>query len=245
MRKSSSSRLRLSVMRLCSWSKAASTSLSRRRSRACCSSSVMKWYSWRVTFCRKTSSLALRFKDTVRASAILGLLEEDGMGPSLAIGSRGIVLIRPESEPSSKCAASRRALGSPPGPAPAALPPWRQYSLASGLCASRALPYAHEGEVELPALEVDARELHDDLVSETVDLSRVLALEQVGLLVEPVVVVAHRGNVHEPLNVDLLELHEEPKRLDAGHISRAGLPQLVRHEADLLPLHELALRVRC
>ena len=34
-------------------------------SRAFCSSSVMKWYSWRVTFCRKTSSLLLRFKATL------------------------------------------------------------------------------------------------------------------------------------------------------------------------------------
>ena len=50
--------------------------------------------------------------------------------------------------------------------------------------------------------------------------------------------------MHESLHVDLFQLHEEAKGLDTGHVSPIDLSQLVGHEADLLPLHQLALGLR-
>jgi hypothetical protein len=46
-----------------------------------------------------------------------------------------------------------------------------------------------------------------------------------------------------PLHVDLVQLHEQAEGLDARDVPREHLAELVRHEADLLPLDELALGV--
>src|SRR5207245_2122984 len=148
-------------MRFSFWSKKPSRSLSRSRSRASCSSSVMKWYSWRVTFCRKISSRPVRFKATLRTSDI-----------------------RPPWFP-----VERR--------------PWR----------------SPDGCMAPASRDVPARG-------------------------DAVVFVGHRRDVDEPLHVDLLQLDEQPEGLHARHVALVDLAQLVRHEADLLPLHQLALGLR-
>ena len=60
---------------------------------------------------------------------------------------------------------------------------------------------------------------------------------------EPVVVVRHRRDVHHALDEVLDQLDEQPERRDAGDVAFEFVADLVRHEADLLPLDQLALRL--
>src|SRR5512145_1918871 len=59
------------------------------------------------------------------------------------------------------------------------------------------LEHVHQAEVDLPALQVHAHDLHAHAVTEPVDLAGVLAAQCVGRLQEPVVVVGHARDVHE------------------------------------------------
>ena len=60
---------------------------------------------------------------------------------------------------------------------------------------------------------------------------------------EHVVIVGHRGDVHETLDENVGELHEETKRRDAGDDALKRLAQTSGHETRLLPLDQVALRV--
>ena len=63
------------------------------------------------------------------------------------------------------------------------------------------------------------------------------------LLEEAVVVVRHARDVHEAFYIVFNELDEQSKRRDAGNVAFVLVPDLVRHEADLLPLQQLALGI--
>ena len=75
------------------------------------------------------------------------------------------------------------------------------------------------------------------------DPAGVLAAQDVRTLDEPVVVVGHRRDVNHALDEVLDQLDEQAERGDAGDVALELVADLVRHEADLLPLHQLALRV--
>ena len=97
-------------------------------------------------------------------------------------------------------------------------------------------------EIDLTTLEVDANDLNRNLVAKAVALPGVLTEQRVILLVEPVVIISHRRDVHEPLDIMFAELDEQPKWRDAGDVSVKDIPDLVRHETHFLPLDELAFR---
>src|SRR5262245_37941199 len=104
-----------------------------------------------------------------------------------------------------------------------------------------AIENLRQSQIHLPPLHVDLDDLHPHAIAEPVDATRVLALEDVRPLPEPVVVVGHRRDVDEPLDEVLDQLDEEPERGHAGDVAVDLVADLVRHEADLLPLHQLAL----
>src|SRR5688572_15967909 len=102
-----------------------------------------------------------------------------------------------------------------------------------------------QSEIDLPALHVHLDDLHGHAIAEPEHAPGVLTLQNVRTLDEPVVVVRHGGHVDEPLDEMLDELDEQPKRGDARDVSVELIAHFVRHEADLLPLHELPLRIVC
>ena len=63
------------------------------------------------------------------------------------------------------------------------------------------------------------------------------------MLDEPIVVIGHRRHVHQAFDEVLDELDVKPEGRDAGHVAIELVANLVRHEADLLPLDEFALGV--
>ena len=82
-----------------------------------------------------------------------------------------------------------------------------------------------------------------DLVAEPIGLLRVLAAQHVRALDEPVVVVRHRRDVHEPFDVVLDQLDEQAERRDAGDVALEFIADLVGHELHFLPLQQLALGI--
>ena len=72
------------------------------------------------------------------------------------------------------------------------------------------------------ALEVDAHDLDLDAVPQPVRPLRVLPLQEVRPLLEAVVVVRHRRDVHQPLHVDRVELHEQAEGLHARDVARVA-----------------------
>ena len=100
-----------------------------------------------------------------------------------------------------------------------------------------------QAQIDLPALHVDLDDLHGHLVAEPVFLAGILAAQDVCPLDEPVVVIGHRRDVHQPLDEVLDQLDEQPERGDAGDVALEFVADLVGHEADLLPLHQLALGI--
>ena len=69
----------------------------------------------------------------------------------------------------------------------------------------------------------------------------VLAAQHVRALDEPVVVVGHRRDVDHAFDEVLDQLDEQAEGGDAGDVAVELVADLVRHEADLLPLDQLAL----
>ena len=68
---------------------------------------------------------------------------------------------------------------------------------------------ADETELDLPRLEVDARDLHGDRIGQAEALPGALAAQLVHRLVELEVVGAELGDVHEPLDEESVERHED------------------------------------
>src|SRR5882672_5174646 len=202
MRKSSSSRVRFRTMRFSFWSKKPSSSLSRSRSRASCSSSVMKWYSWRVTFCRKISSLLLRLRATLRTSDTIArssvrrvlapprrthgwhIEEPHHIGP---FPGRHVFPPTPGGGPSAPAAAPSPPGGRAPGgwtvppsasvllPAPAGRTrrPGRTRGRTARSPSGRGpLQHVDQGEIDLALLELDRGHLHLHAVAQAIDVSR-------------------------------------------------------------------------
>ena len=90
---------------------------------------------------------------------------------------------------------------------------------------------------------IDADHLHAHAVAEPVDASVLLAAQHVRALDEPVVVVGHRRDVHHAFDEVLDELDEQAEGADAGDVALELVADLVGHEPDFLPLHQLALGV--
>ena len=112
---------------------------------------------------------------------------------------------------------------------------------SSGL--AHAFEDVDQPEIDLAALHVDLDDLDAHLVAEPVDLAGVLAVQDVRLLDEAVVVVGHRRDVHHAFDEVLDQLDVQAEGADAGDVALELVADLVRHEADLLPLHQLALGV--
>src|SRR5262249_53135153 len=96
------------------------------------------------------------------------------------------------SAPSSLCAlALAGTLGMPP------VLRLRLHLAANGsagtLLAAHGLEHVEQPEIDLAAFHVHADDLHADLVTQTVCLPRVLAVQDVQLLHVPIVVVRHAG----------------------------------------------------
>ena len=142
----------------------------------------------------------------------------------------------------------RRALA-PPGPLRAtSFPLW--HNLAPDRPARVLFPpdgfqNLDQTQIDLPSLHIHAHHLDEHLVAESIDAFGVLAAQHMLLLDEAVVVVGHARDVYEPFNEMLDELDEEPIRSDAGDVAVELVADLVRHEADLLPLQQLAFRLVC
>ena len=100
-----------------------------------------------------------------------------------------------------------------------------------------------EPEVDLAPLHVDLDDLHARPVAEPVHPPGVLSAQDVRTLDEPVVVVGHRRDVDHALDEVLDQLDEQAERRHAGDVAVELVADLVGHEADLLPLHQLALGV--
>ena len=95
----------------------------------------------------------------------------------------------------------------------------------------------------MPALHVNLDDLHLHAIAEPVDLPLVLAAQHVHAVDEAVVVVGHRRDVHEAFDEVFDELDVEPERRHTRDVAVELVADLVRHEADLLPLDQLALGV--
>ena len=100
-----------------------------------------------------------------------------------------------------------------------------------------------EPEIDLPPFHVDAHHLDANAVAEPVHLLGVLAAQRVRRFEEAIVVVGHARDVDESLDEVLGQLDEQPERGHAGDVAVELVADLVGHEADLLPLHQLPLRI--
>src|SRR5712691_9516673 len=87
------------------------------------------------------------------------------------------------------------------------------------LALADALENLHQAEIHLAHLHVDADHLHLDLVAETIDPVRVLASEQMRAFHEPVVVVRHGRDMHEPFDEVLDQLDEQAECRYAGDVA--------------------------
>ncbi len=100
-----------------------------------------------------------------------------------------------------------------------------------------------DAQVELPPLHVDANDLHLHTIAQAEDAPGVLAAQDVLPLDEPVIVIRHRRHVHQTFDEMLHELDEQSECGDAGDVAVELVTDLVGHEADFLPLHQLPLGV--
>src|SRR5687767_5582781 len=105
------------------------------------------------------------------------------------------------------------------------------------------LEHVLQPEIDLPALHVDADDLHADLVTEAIGLLRALAKQRVLLLAEPVVIVGHRADMDETFDVMLGQLDEHAERRHTGDVAVKHVADLVGHETHLLPLQDLTYGV--
>jgi hypothetical protein len=60
---------------------------------------------------------------------------------------------------------------------------------------------------------------------------------------EAVVVIRHARNVNQAFHERLDQLDKQTEPSHASHVAGEFVTHLVRHEPDLLPLHDLAFRV--
>ena len=67
------------------------------------------------------------------------------------------------------------------------------------------------------------------------------ASQLVCTLDEPIVIIRHGRDMDETLHEMLDQLDEEAERRHADHVPAEFIADFVGHEADFLPLHELAL----
>src|SRR5690606_18297532 len=93
-----------------------------------------------------------------------------------------------------------------------------------------------EGEVDAPFLQVDRCDLDADAVAEPELAAGARADERVPLLDVLVVVVVQGADVHEALDEEVVEEHEEAERAHAGDGAEELGAQVPLHELDLLQL---------
>src|SRR4029079_17759363 len=110
-------------------------------------------------------------------------------------GGRGSAPPAASSSPRGRAPGGRTAApsASAPLPSPARRPrrPARTCGRTSGALSGRGpLEHVDQREVDLALFELDRGHLHLHAVAQAIDVPRVLALQQVGLLVEAVVVVS-------------------------------------------------------
>src|SRR5688572_7123121 len=108
---------------------------------------------------------------------------------------------------------------------------------------ARRLQDLEQAEIDLPALQIHLHDLDLDAIAEPVDLAGVLPPQHVQPLLEAVIVVRHRRDVHQALDEVLDELDEQPEGRYPGNVAVELVADLVGHEPYFLPLHELALGI--
>src|SRR5262245_52727903 len=113
-------------------------------------------------------------------------------------------------------------------------PPWR---LPDGLENLR------QSKIDLTALEVNANDLHSHAVAEAIHAAVLLAPQDVRAFDKPVVIIGHRRDVHHTFDEVLNELDVEAECAHARDVAFELIADLVGHESNLFPLHELALGV--
>src|SRR5690606_3572209 len=92
-----------------------------------------------------------------------------------------------------------------------------------------------EPKVDPPCLEIDARDLHIELVGEPIALARALAAQLVRDLVVLEVLAAELRDVYEPFDVQLYERDEDTERRHAGDASDEDLADALAHVHALQP----------
>ncbi|MDR8762404.1 hypothetical protein FEP90_04105 [Burkholderia multivorans] len=102
---------------------------------------------------------------------------------------------------------------------------------------------AHEPEVDLARVEIDAAHLHAHAVRQPIADARAFAAQLVLDLVVLEVVGTEFRHVHEPFDEQRVELHEDAERRDAVHHAAVLLAELVAHEIALQPGFDVARRL--
>src|SRR5690606_2777271 len=95
-------------------------------------------------------------------------------------------------------------------------------------------------EIDPARLEIDARDLHVELVGEPEPAPGALAAQLVRRLVVLEVLAAQLGDVHQTLDVEVVERDEHAGRREAGHAARELLAAALAHVHALQPRLDVA-----
>ena len=103
----------------------------------------------------------------------------------------------------------------------------------------------HNRELQLALLREDAIQNHLHVVAGAEAAARALADNLMRILAPGVAVVAQRVDGHQPFDKQIGQLDKEPVFSGVQHQRGKLLADLVLHEANLLPLHQLAFGLGC
>ena len=98
-----------------------------------------------------------------------------------------------------------------------------------------ALAFAHHAEVDLAAVQVDAADLHPHARAHGVADAGALAAQFLARFVEAVVLAAEFGDVHQALDIQRVQRHEEAEARHRAHRAGEFLAQVLAHVAALEP----------
>ncbi len=98
----------------------------------------------------------------------------------------------------------------------------------------------HHHEVDLAIVQIDAHHFDPHLVTQTVAAAEVLADQLLMQRVELVVVVGEGADVHQTVDVDLGQTHEEAETGDAGDDAVELVTHVIQHVLALEPVSHVA-----
>ena len=103
----------------------------------------------------------------------------------------------------------------------------------------------HRHKVDAPEAKIHTRALHLQCCADTIAFARSLAAQLHAHRVELVVVLAECTDVHETLDVQVLQLNEDAERRHGCHRRSECLTEVVAHEVTLQPVLKIAYRQIC